>query len=258
MAGGVDALLLLDGGALVLHLEAGHVPALLLLLVLTFGVRYDPTLLVLDSLTVIPGHVLIPAANILVKTVKTKYNRSGSTYIVLTRTGSPCLAFVLRDELTLFSHNVPTQSLIRLAALRLQLGLVDGLALLLSDRVAALHVQLDTVGVLVGGAHLVGLVGADVVALGLEETLVVLVSWRSHQGALLSVGRGLVVFHVMLVMVVVLVVGMVVMMVCVMFMMSVVVVVVVMISSSLEVRLGYRQGSPSESENKAESLKYKF
>ena len=58
----------------------------------------------------------------------------------------------------------------------------------------------------------------------------------------------------MLVMIMVLVVGMMVMMVCVMFMMSVVVVV---ISSGLEVRLGYRQGSPSESENKAESLKYK-
>ena len=168
---------------------------------------------------------------------------------------SPGLAFVLRDELTVVPHNVPAQSLLhRLTAVRLQLGLVDGLALLLAHCVAALHVQLDTVGVLVGGAHLVGLVGADVVALGLEETLVVLVGWRSHQGALLSVGWGLVVFHVMLVMVVVLVVGMVVMMVCVMFMMSVVVVV---ISSSLEVRLGYRQGSPSESENKAESLKYK-
>ena len=52
-----------------------------------------------------------------------------------------------------------------------------------------------------------------------------------------------------------LVVGMMLFVVVVMAVMSVVVVV---ISSSLEVRLGYRQGSPSESENEAESLKYKF
>ena len=230
MAGGVDALLLLDGGALVLHLEAGHVPALLVLPVLTAGLLDQPALLVLHGLTLLLADVFIPAANI-------SLSRANDG-----QCGSPCLAFVLRHQLTLVPHNLPAQRLLHLAAVRLQPGLVDGLALLLADRVAALHVQLDAVGVLVGGADLVGLVGADVVALRLQETLVVLVDGRPHQAALPGVGWRLVVVHVMLVVLVV----MVVMMGFVMLVMSVVVVVV---SSSLEVRPGYGEGGGCEGEN---------
>ena len=64
MAGGVDALLLLDGGALVLHLEAGHVPALLVLPVLTAGLADLPTLLVLHGVTFLSADLLVPAGNI--------------------------------------------------------------------------------------------------------------------------------------------------------------------------------------------------
>ena len=230
MAGGVDALLLLDGGALVLHLEAGHVPALLVLPVLTAGLLDQPALLVLHGLTLLLADVFIPAANI-------SLSRGNDAQC----SGSPCLAFVLRHELTLVPHNLPAQRLLHLAAVRLQPGLVDGLALLLADRVAALHVQLDAVGVLVGGADLVGLIGADVVALRLQETLVVLVGGRPHQAALPGVGWRLVVVHVMfVVLVVVVMMG---------FVMSVMVVMVMVVSSSLEVRPGYGEGGACKGEN---------